>query len=205
MSGTLKLDLALYREMAAFSSFGFDESTQELLRRGAELTEMLKQQQFRPLPPEVQVLVLFNGIKERITSKQIKFYEYQVIPNLIYGLKNANRLKPTNHVFMYNPTTLSLLLTSLTESLIKSEKSSKEYRILETKKFNIEKTIDTQGDYLCTYNNLVTGQGNPNENYIYNVSKLLIRIALKYGYLTQKVNKQVDTIFNVLGTFNIGA
>lgn len=39
MSGTLKLDLALYREMAAFSSFGFDESTQELLRRGAELTE----------------------------------------------------------------------------------------------------------------------------------------------------------------------
>jgi len=83
MAGTLKLDLALYREMAAFSSFGFDESTQELLRRGAELVELLKQQQFRPLPSEVQVFILFNGIRERITSKQISFYEYQIAPNLL--------------------------------------------------------------------------------------------------------------------------
>lgn len=90
MAGTLKLDLALYREMAAFSSFGFDESTQELLRRGAALTEMLKQQQFRPLASEVQVFVLFNGIRERITPKQIRFYEYQVVPNLLYGLKKKN-------------------------------------------------------------------------------------------------------------------
>ena len=87
MAGTLKLDLALYREMAAFASFGFDESTQELLRRGAELTEMLKQQQYRPLPSEIQVVALFNGINEQITSKQIRFYEYQVIPNLLFGLK----------------------------------------------------------------------------------------------------------------------
>lgn len=210
MSGTLKLDLALYREMAAFSSFGFDESTQELLRRGAELTEMLKQQQFRPLPPEVQVLVLFNGIKERITSKQIKFYEYQVIPNLIYGLKNGNRLTQNNQPFKYNPTTLSLLLTCVTESLIKNEKtaqakSSKEFFKLEHKKFNIEKTLDAQADYLCTYYNLVTGQAQPHQTYIYNLSFLLIRIALKYGFITQKANREIDAIFNVLGTFNIGS
>lgn len=112
MSGTLKLDLALYREMAAFSSFGFDESTQELLRRGAELTEMLKQQQFRPLPAEIQVIILFNGIKERITSKQIRFYEYQILPNLVYGLRNrGNQTKKLSTIlrqFAINPTTLSL-------------------------------------------------------------------------------------------------
>ena len=90
MSGTLKLDLALYREMAASSSSGSDESTQELLRRGAASTEMSKQQQYRPLPSEVQVVVLLNGIRERITPKQIRFYEYQVVPNLIYGLNNAS-------------------------------------------------------------------------------------------------------------------
>jgi hypothetical protein len=202
MSGTLKLDLALYREMAAFSSFGFDESTQELLRRGAELTEMLKQQQFRPLPPEVQVLVLFNGIKERITSKQIKFYEYQVIPNLIYGLKNANRLLTQNNQ-PFNPTTFSLILLSITETLIQnSSKSSKDLLKIEIKKYNIEKVLESQTDFLCTYTNLIT---KPYQTYIYNVSILLLRIALKYGLITQKTNKEIDTIFNVLSTFNIGA
>lgn len=107
MAGTLKLDLALYREMAAFSSFGFDESTQELLRRGAALTEMLKQQQFRPLASEVQVIVLFNGIRERITPKQIRFYEYQVVPNLLYGLKTKNHLTSLQKSPI-NTTTLSL-------------------------------------------------------------------------------------------------
>jgi hypothetical protein len=203
MSGTLKLDLALYREMAAFSSFGFDESTQELLRRGAELTEMLKQQQFRPLPPEVQVLVLYNGIKERITSKQIKFYEYQIIPNLIYGVKNANRLvTPKNRPF--NPTTLSLNLLTTTETLIQNtiaSKSTQNILKLETKKYNIERILESQSDNLCTFTNLVT---KPHQTYIYNISFLLLRIAVKYGLITQKTNKDIDTIFNVLSTFNIG-
>jgi len=200
MSGTLKLDLALYREMAAFSSFGFDESTQELLRRGAELTEMLKQQQFRPLPPEVQVLVLFNGIKERITSKQIKFYEYQIVPNLLYGLKNSNRLIAQNNQ-PYNTTTLSLILLSITENLILNS-SSQNLLKLEIKKYNIERILATQGDYLCTFTNLVT---KPYQTYLYNISFLLLRIALKYGLVTQKTNKEIDTIFNVLTTFNLGA
>jgi len=108
MSGTLKLDLALYREMAAFSSFGFDESTQELLRRGAALTEMLKQQQFRPLPIHTQVFILYNGVKERITPKQIRFYEYQVVPNLIYGLSQYGHEGCTGRNPI-NPTTVSLV------------------------------------------------------------------------------------------------
>lgn len=200
MSGTLKLDLALYREMAAFSSFGFDESTQELLRRGAELTEMLKQQQFRPLPSEVQVVVLFNGIKERITSKQIRFYEYQVIPNLLYGLRKRNHLI-TQFKQPFNLTTFSLIFMSITELLIQSN-SSKNLLKLETKKFNIENITNSQSDYLCTYYNLLT---KPQQTYIHNLSFLLLRIALKYDLITQKNNKEIDKIFNVLSTFNIGS
>jgi len=182
--------------MAAFSSFGFDESTQELLRRGAELTEMLKQQQFRPLPPEVQVLVLFNGIKERITSKQIKFYEYQIVPNLLYGLKNANRLIAHQP---YNPTTISLILLSITENIILTKGQN---TTLEIKKYNIERIIANQGDNLCSFTNLVT---KPYQTYLFNISFLLLRIALKYGLVTQKTNKEIDTIFNVLTTFNLGS
>merc|ERR1712157_599543 len=122
MAGTLKLDLALYREMAAFSSFGFDESPQELLRRGAELTEMLKQQQFRPLPSDVQVFILFNGIRERITSKQMSFYEYQITPNMIFGLKdsswNCKNILTTEQKYSINSTTLSLILLAVTENLL---------------------------------------------------------------------------------------
>lgn len=145
MSGTLKLDLALYREMAAFSSFGFDESTQELLRRGAELTEMLKQQQFRPLPPEVQVIVLFNGIKERITAKQIRYYEYQVVPNMIYGLKNT--YIKTYEKFPINPTTSSLILLALTENLLNTQITKN----VQISAYILEKLIENKTDYLCTY------------------------------------------------------
>ena len=105
--------------MAAFSSFGFDESTQELLRRGAALTEMLKQQQYKPLTSDVQVFVLFNGIREKITPKQLRFYEYQVVPNLLFGLKNANTLKTIEN-FPVNISTLPLRLFAVTEKLCNS-------------------------------------------------------------------------------------
>jgi F-type H+-transporting ATPase subunit alpha len=131
MAGTLKLDLALYREMAAFSSFGFDESTQELLRRGAALTEMLKQQQFRPLASEIQVIVLFNGIRERITPKQIRFYEYQVVPNLLFGL--------------HRTTSVSTALASTTEALLGHNSPC-----VQAQKYEIERAI-SKSDALCTY------------------------------------------------------
>ncbi len=201
MSGTLKLDLALYREMAAFSSFGFDESTQELLRRGAELTEMLKQQQFRPLPPEVQVIVLFNGIKERITAKQIRYYEYQVVPNMMYGLKNKNLLK-TKEKYPINTTTIALNLFAITEKITKDNGQTKENKKWETNKYVIEKIIANKNDQLCTYWNLVT---KPNQTYIYNISFTLLKIALKYGFMVQKTNKEIEKIFGILTTFNIGA
>jgi F-type H+-transporting ATPase subunit alpha len=65
VSGTMKLELAQYREMAAFSQFAadLDATTQRLLARGDRLTELLKQPQFSPLPVEEQVVGLFAGVR----------------------------------------------------------------------------------------------------------------------------------------------
>ncbi len=65
VAGSLKLDLAQYREMAAFAQFGsdLDVSTQRLLNRGARMTELLKQPQYSPLPVEEQVVVIYAGNK----------------------------------------------------------------------------------------------------------------------------------------------
>jgi F-type H+-transporting ATPase subunit alpha len=65
VAGSLKLELAQYREMAAFAQFGsdLDASTQRLLNRGARLTELLKQPQYSPLAVEEEVVVLYSGVK----------------------------------------------------------------------------------------------------------------------------------------------
>ncbi|MFT4703473.1 MAG: F-type H+-transporting ATPase subunit alpha [Bradymonadia bacterium] len=65
VAGTLRLDLAQFREMQAFAQFASDleESTQKLLARGARLTELLKQRQYEPLPVEKQVLIIYAGSK----------------------------------------------------------------------------------------------------------------------------------------------
>ena len=65
VAGTLKLELAQYREVAAFAQFGsdLDAATQYLLNRGARLTEMLKQGQFQPMPIEKQVVVVYAATK----------------------------------------------------------------------------------------------------------------------------------------------
>jgi F-type H+-transporting ATPase subunit alpha len=64
VAGSIKLELAQYREMAAFAQFGsdLDASTQKLLARGARLTELLKQPQYKPLPFEEQVVSIFAGV-----------------------------------------------------------------------------------------------------------------------------------------------
>jgi F-type H+-transporting ATPase subunit alpha len=64
VAGSIKLELAQYREMAAFAQFGsdLDASTQRLLNRGARLTELLKQPQFKPMPMEEQVVSIFAGV-----------------------------------------------------------------------------------------------------------------------------------------------
>ena len=64
VAGSIKLELAQYREMAAFAQFGsdLDASTQKLLNRGSRLTELLKQGQYQPMPVEEQVLIIFAGV-----------------------------------------------------------------------------------------------------------------------------------------------
>jgi proton translocating ATP synthase F1 alpha subunit len=193
MSGTLKLDLALYREMAAFASFGFDESTQELLRRGAELTEMLKQNQFRPLPSEIQVVVLFNGIREKISSKQIRFYEYQILPNLLYSLKGKNTFNLNNTPI--NSTSILLSLFAVTENLIKNSSKG-----LSGSKYLIEKEVISKGDGLSTFVNTVSV---PKATSLLNISVILLKITLKYGFIGQKNNKKVDKIFDLLTSFTL--
>ena len=65
VAGSIKLELAQYREMEAFAQFGsdLDAATQRLLNRGQRLTELLKQHQYAPLPAEEQVAVIFAGVK----------------------------------------------------------------------------------------------------------------------------------------------
>src|SRR5882762_2049809 len=80
VAGRIKLELAQYREMAAFAQFAsdLDASTQKLLARGARLTELLKQPQFRPMPIEEQVVVIFAGVRgylDAITVEQIGRFE----------------------------------------------------------------------------------------------------------------------------------
>ena len=120
----MKLDLAQYREVAAFAQFGsdMDASTQQLLSRGTRLTELLKQNQYKPMDVAVQVCVIYCGVRghldvikpEQVTDFEDKFvthittqqngkfkFKHQVreCPNwsllaLVDGIEAAGELTP---------------------------------------------------------------------------------------------------------------
>jgi F-type H+-transporting ATPase subunit alpha len=80
VAGSLRLDLAQYRELAAFAQFGseLDKATQKQLERGARLVEILKQPQYQPLPVEKQVLIIYAGVKgflDELPLEVLKEYE----------------------------------------------------------------------------------------------------------------------------------
>ena len=80
VAGTMKLELAQYREMAAFAQFAsdLDASTQKLLARGARLTELLKQPQYAPMPVEEQVASIFAGTQgflDTVETRDVVRYE----------------------------------------------------------------------------------------------------------------------------------
>ncbi len=84
VAGTIKLELAQFREMEAFAQFAsdLDAATQRLLARGARLTEVLKQPQYRPLPIEEQVIVIFAGVRgylDRIEVNKVTQFEQQLL------------------------------------------------------------------------------------------------------------------------------
>ena len=80
VAGSIKLELAQYREMAAFAQFGsdLDASTQKLLNRGSKLTELLKQDQYSPMTVAEQVITVFAGVKgylDSLDTSQIRSFE----------------------------------------------------------------------------------------------------------------------------------
>ena len=84
VAGTLRLDLAQYREMAAFAQFGseLDKATQAQLARGARMVELLKQDQYKPLSVADQVLSIFagvNGFLDNVPVKQIREFEKNLL------------------------------------------------------------------------------------------------------------------------------
>jgi len=105
VAGRIKLELAQYREMAAFSQFAsdLDASTQKLLARGARLTELLKQPQFKPVSIEDQVIALFAGVRgylDGIAINKIGAYERQLLneiraraPEIVESIRKDREIK----------------------------------------------------------------------------------------------------------------
>src|SRR4051794_10084648 len=105
VAGRIKLELAQYREMAAFSQFAsdLDAATQRLLGRGARLTELLKQPQYKPVPVEEQVVSIFAGTRgylDRIGVGQVGEFERRMIsevkarqPEILQSIRTDREIK----------------------------------------------------------------------------------------------------------------
>ena len=105
VAGSIKLELAQYREMAAFAQFGsdLDASTQQLLNRGAKLTELLKQDQYSPMTVAEQVISVFNGVKgflDDVELNKIKKFEKDIIekiksdkPEILESIQSSGKLE----------------------------------------------------------------------------------------------------------------
>ena len=83
VAGTMKLDLAQFRELEAFAAFGsdLDKATQAQLARGERLVEVLKQDQYSPLPVEMQIVIIYsatNGFLDPVPTSEVKRYEAEL-------------------------------------------------------------------------------------------------------------------------------
>jgi len=104
VAGSIKLELAQYREMAAFAQFGsdLDITTQKLLNRGSKLTELLKQDQYSPMTVAQQVIAVFSGVRgflDKVELSKIKNLEKQIYeevkssnPEIIDSINNTGKL-----------------------------------------------------------------------------------------------------------------
>jgi F-type H+/Na+-transporting ATPase subunit alpha len=104
VAGSIKLELAQYREMAAFAQFGsdLDASTQQLLNRGSKLTELLKQNQYSPMPVAQQVIAVFSGVRgffDDVELNNIQNIEKQIYeqvkssnPEIIDSINSTGKL-----------------------------------------------------------------------------------------------------------------
>ena len=104
VAGSIKLELAQYREMAAFAQFGsdLDATTQKLLNRGSKLTELLKQDQYSPMTVAQQVIAVFSGVRgflDNVELSEIKDLEKEIYekvktlnPEIIDNINNTGKL-----------------------------------------------------------------------------------------------------------------
>ena len=126
VAGSIKGELAQYREMAAFSQFGsdLDASTQKLLARGERLTELLKQGQFSPLASEEQVVLLYagvNGYMDSIETNQIGDFEEQLLSTIKKDYMNIlDDIKTTSALNEENETLLKEILEKFLENFKKN-------------------------------------------------------------------------------------
>jgi F-type H+-transporting ATPase subunit alpha len=113
VAGKMKLELAQYREMAAFSQFGsdLDAATQQLLNRGAQLTELLKQKQYSPMSAEDQVVSVFSGVRgflDKLMTSEIPKFEAKFLEmikskhgHILATIKKEGSLSPTHEKELY--------------------------------------------------------------------------------------------------------
>ena len=113
VAGKMKLELAQYREMAAFSQFGsdLDAATQQLLNRGAQLTELLKQKQYSPMSAEDQVVSVFSGVRgflDKLMTSEIPKFEAKFLEtikskhgHILASTKKEGSLSPTHEKELY--------------------------------------------------------------------------------------------------------
>ena len=104
VAGTIKLDLAQYRELAAFAQFGsdLDKATQAQLNRGQRLVEILKQGQYQPMPVEKQVVSIWaatNGYVDDLPVPQVRRFESELLafldvnaPEILRGIRDTKVL-----------------------------------------------------------------------------------------------------------------
>ena len=127
VAGTLKLDLAQYRELESFAKFGsdLDKSTQNTLAKGARLVELLKQDQFAPSPIERQVVSIFlgtNGYLDTISVSDVKRFEKEILE---YVEVNYNNIFDTiKKEKLLSDETVSLIKKAADEFLIVFKKSA---------------------------------------------------------------------------------
>jgi proton translocating ATP synthase F1 alpha subunit len=104
IAGTLKLELAQYREVEAFASFAseLDDATQHTLFRGLRLLELLKQKQASPLPANIQILVIYSGMRgyvDKLSIAQVVDFKSFLVDYIKSTniLKGFDVMKPINH------------------------------------------------------------------------------------------------------------
>ena len=126
VAGSIKLELAQYREMAAFAQFGsdLDAATQQLLARGARLTELLKQGQYQPLSVEEQVVVIYSGVKgylDNIEISDIAKFEEALLSNLRASKNILDVIKDKAALDEDIEKSITDLITEVSKEFIKSE------------------------------------------------------------------------------------